>query len=61
MASKRSVVVTGSGSGIGFAIANRLARDGWSVVGLELDPAGAERLEKSLGVGHAVMPRTGPC
>jgi glucose 1-dehydrogenase len=51
----RSVVVTGSGSGIGFAIANRLARDGWKVVGLELDAKGADRLEQSLGSGHAVV------
>lgn len=51
----QSVVVTGSGSGIGFAIANRLAKDGWSVVGLELDPVGAARLEASLGAGHAVV------
>ncbi|HWA17369.1 MAG TPA: SDR family oxidoreductase [Devosia sp.] len=55
MAGELSVVVTGSGSGIGFAIANRLARDGWRVVGLELDPAGADRLEKSLGAGHKVI------
>lgn len=51
----KSVVVTGSGAGIGFAIANRLARDGWKVVGLELDRAGADRLEASLGTGHAVV------
>jgi glucose 1-dehydrogenase len=55
MADELSVVVTGSGSGIGFAIANRLARDGWRVVGLELDPAGADRLEKSLGPKHKVI------
>jgi len=51
----KSVVVTGSGSGIGFAIANRLARDGWKVVGLELDAAGCARLEASLGSGHRVI------
>jgi NAD(P)-dependent dehydrogenase (short-subunit alcohol dehydrogenase family) len=51
----KSVVVTGSGSGIGFAIANRLAQDGWKVVGLELDKAGCARLEASLGAGHKVI------
>jgi NAD(P)-dependent dehydrogenase (short-subunit alcohol dehydrogenase family) len=50
-----SVVVTGSGSGIGFAIARRLADDGWHVAGLEIDPAGADRLEAALGDGHAVV------
>ncbi len=55
MAVEQSVVVTGSGSGIGFAIANRLAHDGWRVVGLELNPEGADRLEKSLGPKHRVV------
>lgn len=35
---QRSVVVTGSGKGIGRAIAERLTADGWIVVGLERSP-----------------------
>lgn len=36
--SPRSVVVTGSGKGIGRAVAARLTADGWIVVGLERSP-----------------------
>ena len=36
---KRSVVVTGSGKGIGRGIAERLTADGWLVVGLERSPS----------------------
>ena len=37
----RSVVVTGSGQGLGRAILERLATDGWAAVGIEIDPATA--------------------
>ncbi|MEP7241341.1 MAG: SDR family oxidoreductase [Devosia sp.] len=52
---KRSVVVTGCGAGIGYAIASRLAKDGWSVVGVEINAEGAGKIEKSLGAGHTVI------
>lgn len=38
----KSVVVTGCGAGIGRAIFERLARDGWAVAGIELSPHLAE-------------------
>ena len=43
----RSVVVTGSGKGIGRAIAERLTADGWIVVGLERSP-GSGTLEDGI-------------
>ncbi|MFB8188689.1 SDR family NAD(P)-dependent oxidoreductase [Microbacterium sp. NPDC055988] len=45
--SARSVVVTGSGKGIGRAIAERLTADGWVVVGLERSP-GSGTLEEGI-------------
>lgn len=38
---QRSVVVTGTGMGIGRAIAERLTGDGWTVVGIERDASPA--------------------
>ncbi|WP_440312129.1 SDR family NAD(P)-dependent oxidoreductase [Leucobacter chromiireducens] len=43
----RSAVVTGSGKGIGRAIAERLTADGWLVVGLERSP-GSGTLEAGI-------------
>ncbi|WP_255559644.1 SDR family NAD(P)-dependent oxidoreductase [Salinibacterium sp. M195] len=43
----RSVVVTGSGKGIGRGIAERLSEDGWIVVGLERSP-GSGTLEAGI-------------
>lgn len=50
------VVVTGAGRGIGEAIATRLAADGWTVVAVDRDADGVERLERGAGAGrvHAV-------
>lgn len=51
----KSVVVTGCGSGIGRAIAVRLARDGWSVVGIELNEKGAVSVASELGKPHHII------
>lgn len=45
----RSVVVTGSGQGLGRAILERLAADGWATVGIEIDPATAADADVWLG------------
>jgi NAD(P)-dependent dehydrogenase (short-subunit alcohol dehydrogenase family) len=45
----RRVVVTGSSSGVGAAIADRLAREGWAVVGVDRAPrADAGHLEQQV-------------
>ena len=52
---EKSVVVTGCGSGIGRAIALRLAADGWRVVGIELNAGGAASTAAALGPNHHVV------
>ncbi|WP_051871384.1 3-hydroxybutyrate dehydrogenase [Streptomyces sclerotialus] len=51
----RVAVVTGAASGVGRAIAGRLAADGARVIALDLDRAGAERVAEEVGgEAHAV-------
>lgn len=49
-----TVVVTGAGRGIGRATALELARDGWLVVGIEMDPTAADALRRVLTGGDVV-------
>jgi NAD(P)-dependent dehydrogenase (short-subunit alcohol dehydrogenase family) len=47
----RAAVVTGAASGLGRAIAHRLAREGIRVALWDLDPAGAKRAAEEMGEG----------
>lgn len=49
-----SVVVTGCGTGLGRAIFERLIKDGWAVVGLELDASRAADARSVAGAGDVV-------
>jgi 2-hydroxycyclohexanecarboxyl-CoA dehydrogenase len=53
---QRTAVITGVGAerGIGRGTAHRFARDGWAVVGLDLDGAAAEKLAAELGRCYGV-------
>ncbi len=48
---KKIALVTGASRGIGAAIADRLSRDGWFVVGTATTEQGAERISARLGAG----------
>lgn len=52
---RECAVVTGAGSGIGLAICERLARDGWTVVGVERSEAGAERFAERIGAAGRLV------
>jgi NAD(P)-dependent dehydrogenase (short-subunit alcohol dehydrogenase family) len=54
-ASRGTVVVTGCGQGIGLAVFDRLAADGYRVVGIELDADLAAALACRCGTEHAVV------
>ena len=53
---QRTAVITGVGAerGIGRATAHRFARDGWAIVGLDLDGNAAEKLASELTERYAV-------
>jgi len=48
--SRRSVVVTGAGGGLGLAIAERLAADSWQVVGVERSEVRARKFVERIGM-----------
>lgn len=48
MAQNRTVVVTGSGAGIGQSLAEHLAREGWGVCVADIDATAAERIAAGL-------------
>lgn len=46
--------VTGAASGIGAAVAGRLAYDGWCIAAFDLDPGGLERLGEEIAAERLV-------
>lgn len=56
MSTPRTVIITGVGAerGIGRGSAHRFARDGWAVVGLDLDGQSAEKLAAELSERYGV-------
>lgn len=52
MLNERVAIVTGAGSGIGRATAQRLARDGAAVVVADINPKGAQETAESITAAH---------
>ena len=56
LGTRRAVVVTGCGQGIGLSIFERFVEDGYAVVGLEIDEGLADALGQRFGAaapGHS--------
>lgn len=49
-----TAIVTGAGQGLGRAISNRLHKDGWSIIAVDLNPKTVQRTAGEVG-GHAIV------
>lgn len=49
-----TAIVTGAGQGLGRAVAQRLARDGWGIVAVDLNAENVQRTAEEVG-GHAIV------
>ena len=54
MTSRQIAMITGASRGIGLAIAQQLANDGFDIIGTATSSIGAEALEKALGASGAL-------
>ncbi len=49
---KKNVLITGAGSGIGFATAQRFAREGYTIIAVGRNKKGLEQLREAIGNEH---------